>query len=110
MQTKTYFASSVPAALEVARQDLGEEAMLVSSRPAPPEMRQLGRLEVTFAWDPKDAPAPLAAARPSPRSKEMRGDAVSEMDEIRRQLAALRVAVGGQTAADENNWMAERLI
>ncbi len=36
MQTKTYFASSVPAALEVARQELGEEALLVSSQPAPP--------------------------------------------------------------------------
>ena len=38
MQTKTYFASSVPAALEVARQELGEDAMLVSSRPAPPDV------------------------------------------------------------------------
>ena len=35
MQTKTYFASSVSAAMEVARRELGAEAMLVSSRPAP---------------------------------------------------------------------------
>src|SRR5947209_7097570 len=35
MQTKTYFANSVPAALEVARQELGPEAMLVTSRPTP---------------------------------------------------------------------------
>ena len=52
MQTKAYFASSVPAALEVARQELGENALLVSSKPAPPQARQFGRLEVTFAWDP----------------------------------------------------------
>jgi flagellar biosynthesis protein FlhF len=54
MQTKAYFSSSVPAALAVARQELGENALLVSSRPAPPEVRQFGRLEVTFAWDPKE--------------------------------------------------------
>ena len=32
MQTKTYFASSVPAALEVARQELGDNALLVNSQ------------------------------------------------------------------------------
>lgn len=53
MQTKTYFASSVPAALEVARKELGADAMLVNSRPSPPEVRSFGRLEVTFAFDPK---------------------------------------------------------
>src|SRR5580704_683091 len=56
MQTKAYFASSVPAALEVARQELGEKAMLVSSKPAPPQARKYGRLEVTFAFDLADAP------------------------------------------------------
>jgi flagellar biosynthesis protein FlhF len=68
MQTKAYFASSVPAALEVARQELGEEALLVSSRPTPPHVRQFGRLEVTFAWDPKDAPrdAPKGAQKDAP--------------------------------------------
>ena len=51
MQTKTYFANSVPAALEVARQELGPEAMLVTSRPTPEHSRQFGKLEVTFAFD-----------------------------------------------------------
>jgi flagellar biosynthesis protein FlhF len=98
MQTKAYFASSVPAALEIARQELGENALLLSSKPAPPQTRQFGRLEVTFAWDPNDAPQhrletvetrksagePVAAPdQPSP-----------EMLEIRQQLAALRAAVG----------------
>ena len=105
MQTKTYFANSVPAALEVARQDLGEEALLVSSRPAPPQARQFGRLEVTFAWDPEATGEPLAGAaapvqsqayRPqSNQARETRSGSGSDMDEIRQQLAALRVAVGG---------------
>src|SRR5579871_3130373 len=55
MQTKSYFATSIPAALEFARTELGENAMLMGSKPAPPEARQYGRLEVTFAYDPAEA-------------------------------------------------------
>jgi flagellar biosynthesis protein FlhF len=87
METKAYFASSVPAALEVARQELGENALLVSSRPSPPRARQFGRLEVTFAWDPSERPLSSAAA---------------ETNDIRRQLSALRVAA-------EHSLTAERL-
>ncbi len=57
MDTKIYFATSVQAALEVAREELGENALLVSSKPAPPHARQFGPLEVIFAWDPHDAPS-----------------------------------------------------
>lgn len=81
MQTKAYFASSVPAALEVARQELGENAMLIGSRPAPVESRRFGRLEVTFAYE---------AERPR----------MSEMEIIRAELAELRRSVSrGDRAA-----------
>lgn len=81
MQLKTYFASSVPAALELARKELGEEALLMDSRAARAESRSLGRLEVTFAWEqktPKPAPeqsiahrfpTPTPTARKAPREK-----------------------------------------
>jgi len=86
MQTKTYFASSVPAALEVARQELGEDAMLVTSKPASAEAKPFGKLEVTFAYDPKAAPV---------EKQRVRADAPkSEMEEIREQLASLRMAMG----------------
>src|ERR1700733_12388140 len=55
MQTKVYFACRVPAALEVARRELGENALLVGSKPTSPQARKFGPLEVTFAWDPKEA-------------------------------------------------------
>jgi flagellar biosynthesis protein FlhF len=55
MQTKTYIASSVPAALDLARKELGDDAMLMGSKPASAEARPYGRLEVTFAYDPKAA-------------------------------------------------------
>lgn len=54
MLTKSYYASSVPAALEFARAELGENAMLMGSKPAPPEARQYGRLEVTFVYNAAD--------------------------------------------------------
>ena len=91
MQTKAYFASSVPAALEFARQELGENALLVSSRPAPAQARQFGRLEVTFAWDPKDTPLPHSPVR---RNTAVISPAGAEMNEIRDQLAALRAPTG----------------
>lgn len=97
MQTKTYFANSVPAALEVARQELGEDAMLVTSKPASAEARPFGRLEVTFAYDAKSTPAQQkAAAAEKPRT---------EMEDIREQLAALRMAVGraGSASSDDGD-------
>jgi flagellar biosynthesis protein FlhF len=128
MQTKTYFAASVTDAIEVAREELGENALLVGSKPSPPQARQFGPLEVTFAWDPNDAPpSPVvrrqaesvpakqsAATAHSPLSS-----AAPETDEIRRHLSALRTAVnrGGQPpdaqvahAAKEDGSTAERLV
>lgn len=94
MQMKAYFASSVPAAVEVARKELGENALLVSSKPAPAEMRQYGRLEVTFAWDPADAPT-------------------GRMDEIREPWSELPMVRDGLTSGAqfgmETSDMAERL-
>lgn len=85
MQTKTYFANSVPAALEVARQELGPDAMLVTSRPAPESARQFGKLEVTFAFDRAVPQAP-----PKSRSETQ---SRSELEDIREQLTALRMAI-----------------
>ncbi len=114
MQTKTYFATSVPAALEVARQELGQDALLVGSRPAPAAARQYGRLEVTFAFDPKRDPLRglpkwVCFFKPLIRRKPP----VSAMDEIRQELSALRVAVGGagaQVPAKENNVIERQLV
>jgi flagellar biosynthesis GTPase FlhF len=109
MQTKTYFATSVPAALEVARQELGQDALLVGSRPAPAAARQYGRLEVTFAFDPKEqAPRPAEMGsffQAANLAKAPVSAPASAIDEIRQELSALRVAVGGagaQVPAKEN--------
>ena len=101
MQTKSYFASSVPAALELARKELGEEAMLVTSRPSPADARVFGRLEVTFAWEPKAAaqqPSNRSASTPfgalSTLQSARTAPPLSELDEIRREISALRSGLG----------------
>ena len=68
METKTYFANSVSAAMATARRELGAEALLVDSKPAAAAARQFGPLEVTFA----------------------RTGSGGGLEEIRRELAALR--------------------
>lgn len=134
MQTKTYFASSVPAALDVARKELGPEAMLLNSKPAPAESRAFGRLEVTFAYEPRreepsrptarlDSASELRVeARPGFRPETLRPEARpaapqareadpfgvppvsrqarstrpdNDLEDLRRQVEALRAAVGG---------------
>src|SRR6185437_2770680 len=51
IHVKSYFATSVPAAIELARRELGPDALLLNSREAPPEARHLGPLEVVFGHD-----------------------------------------------------------
>ena len=49
MTVKTYLSSTVEAAVALARHELGPDAMLMSSRPAAPDVLHLGRYEVVFA-------------------------------------------------------------
>lgn len=59
MTLKSFFGTGIKAALDQARMEMGPEAMLVSSRPAPPEARHLGDYEVVVATDrPEPATAP----------------------------------------------------
>ncbi len=48
MKLKSYFSGTVEAALELARKELGDQALLVNARPATPETRSLGAFEVVF--------------------------------------------------------------
>jgi len=54
VKLKSYFTSSVEAAMELARTELGEDALLVNARPATRETRYLGSLEVVFGVPPKE--------------------------------------------------------
>lgn len=67
MKLKSYFSGTVEAAMELARQELGDEALLINARPATPETRSLGAYEVVFGIPPHalDAAPVKTAAEPS---------------------------------------------
>ena len=48
LRLKSYFSGTVEAAMDLARKELGDEALLVNARPATPETRHLGAYEVVF--------------------------------------------------------------
>ncbi len=69
LRIKTYFATSVESALDLARRELGSEAMLLNSRQAPAEARHLGQYEVVFATVPEQPEdSPTSSTRKDPAS------------------------------------------
>ncbi|MBM3746275.1 MAG: hypothetical protein FJW34_10805 [Acidobacteria bacterium] len=104
MRLKSYFAASVGAALRQARQDLGDEAVLMEARKAPPEARHLGECEVVVALAPaavaenRSSETPAAAlATAAPANA---GWLATELAELRREVQriAATVARSGFTA------------
>src|SRR5215831_11838496 len=61
MKLKSYFSGTVEAAIALARNELGEEALLVNARPATPETRYLGDYEVVFGVQDDGSAAPASA-------------------------------------------------
>jgi flagellar biosynthesis protein FlhF len=76
---RTYFATTVEAALDLARRELGSDALLVRSGPAPDEVKHLGRYEVVFGLDRQ------SAANKSKASVDPGGGAL-ESSNLRRLL------------------------
>ncbi len=91
METKTYFATSIQAAMEVARRELGPDAMLLDSQPTPESMRRFGPLEVSFAWE---RPSAFAAAKAEEPSMPALRPNASGLDDIMQEISALRNAIG----------------
>jgi flagellar biosynthesis protein FlhF len=88
MRLKSYFSETVEGAMALARQELGAEAMLVNSRPAPAEARHLGEYEVVFATElPPDRALPAKAI-------EGFGERLSlEIAEMKKELEGMRCAL-----------------
>jgi hypothetical protein len=64
MRLKSYFASSIEGALNLARQELGQEAMLLDSHRTGPESKHLGEYEVVCAVLPVPTAEPSPSAEP----------------------------------------------
>jgi flagellar biosynthesis protein FlhF len=76
---KTYLATTVEAALDLARRELGADALLVSSRPAPEEVRHFGRYEVIFGVEKQ-------SIQPRPKQGVSSKEGPSESSNIRKVL------------------------
>jgi flagellar biosynthesis GTPase FlhF len=102
LQMKTYFSTTVEAAVDLARRELGVDAMLVNSRPAPEDVRHLGRYEVIFATggpvapqrpqgrvaDPSQPQAKSTARKPAASAGQ--SDTHLQLEDIRLQLTTIR--------------------
>ncbi len=62
MKLKSYFSESVEVAVELARKELGEDALLVNARPTTPETRHLGAYEIVFGLTANASASPAKAA------------------------------------------------
>lgn len=93
MRLKSYFSATVEGAMATARQELGPDAMLLNSRPAPAEARHLGDYEVVFATElpSDDASAPGPGSGPV---GDVLGERLSlEIAELKKELEGMRCAL-----------------
>jgi flagellar biosynthesis protein FlhF len=103
VKIKSYFSSTVSGAISMARHELGPEAMLVTSRPAPPEARHLGEFEVVFALTPETRPASESQLAASPTGSERFG---REIAELKQQLDSMRRALN-KSAFTPAQWLGQ---
>jgi flagellar biosynthesis protein FlhF len=123
MKLKSYFADSVAAAMAEAAKELGDDAMLVNSREAPPEARHLGSCEVVFAIGTASQSGSLPAASvPGSRHTGIAGGASrgeagllanlsQEVAELRRQMNRITgVMARSHPAAGEQSPLESELL
>ena len=109
MKIKSYYARTVEDAMAAARQEMGEEAMLVNSRKTPLEARHLGEYEVVFA-----TVGPAGAATEATLSLPGEAKAVAatpqpdrlsvEVAELKKELEGMRRAIT-RTACTPAQWV-----
>lgn len=105
MKLKSYFSGTVEAAMELARKELGEEALLINSRPATPETRSLGAYEVVFGVPPGAGVAPIAAvqptrAQPADRLTQDVADLKRQIERMARSLRGARMFTSSASAGE----------
>jgi flagellar biosynthesis protein FlhF len=101
MKIKSYFADSVEQAIQEARQELGTDAMLITSRRSSPESRGLGAYEVVFGLN-----APAARQRPAGRPTDLS----SELQSLRAQLQEIKSTLQGSRTSDSSTPEADELF
>jgi len=101
MKIKSYFAPSVEQAIQEARQELGTDAMLITSRRSSPEARSLGAYEVVFGLN-----APSARPRPQVPAADLSG----ELQHLRAQLQEIKSTLQGARPSESPSSESEELF
>ncbi len=102
MKLKSYFSGSVEAATELARTELGEDALLVNARPATLETKHLGAYEVVFGVPPRE-PASVAslsapAASTTPAVSGAPDRLTQDITDLKREIERLMQCLRGGRA------------
>jgi flagellar biosynthesis protein FlhF len=92
VKLKSYFSGTVEAAMELAREELGEEALLINARPATPETRMLGAYEVVFGVPPKLEKASSGAM---PANTEPADRLAQDVAGLRREIERMAQSLRG---------------
>jgi flagellar biosynthesis protein FlhF len=92
LRLKSYFSGTVEAAIELARKELGEDALLVNARLSTPETRSLGTFEVVFgiAEAAPELPSPAVPQAPPPQLRHLVTDVADLRREIERMAQMMR--------------------
>lgn len=108
MRLKSYFAASIEGALNLARQELGQEAMLLDSHRTGPESRHLGEYEVVCAVVPAkpavfETPGtPAEAEPPAFSTAAVRAPSLdklcSEVSELKRYMERMAATIARSSA------------
>src|SRR5712692_466474 len=93
MKLKSYFSGTVEAAIDLARRELGEEALLINARPATPETRSLGAYEVVFGVPPKFGSAAFGVVPPAKTQPTDR--LTQDVAELRREIERITQTLRG---------------
>jgi flagellar biosynthesis protein FlhF len=114
MRIKSFFSSSVEQAIQEARQELGPDAMLITSRRSAPESRSLGAYEVVFGLQ---GAATRSATPPSSRPRaaqhlaaQSSADLSSELQNLRAQLEEIKSTLQGPRSPEQATPDAEELF
>ena len=109
MMLKSYFSGTVEAAMELARKEMGDDALLVHVRPTTPETRMFGAFEVVFGIPPT-TPQPVQSPLPAAQGLAARGgnrevdgdrDANGNREAERQRAVDRRRAADGKREAPE---------
>ena len=122
MTLKSYYGSNIREALNIARRELGPDAVVVASRQVDLSEALPGEYEVVCGLLPADKPSGLKSAvvqksRPpaqaqripaeaaaarveTPRAPELQAQASSSLSQLRKRVKTIRAAIGGPGDAE----------